>query len=990
MVKSLTHSIDRTNIFVALAVWLTAFVVYGLTRAATVSYWDCGEFIASSYILGIPHPPGTPLYIIVGRIFSMIPFTDDISARLNFLSGICSSFAAMFAYLVGVRILRYWFTDTKSLYSRILLYAGAVCGTLFLAFGRTNWGNSVEAEVYGMSMMFMMGILWLTMIYFEKRGTLFSDKIMVLVVYLAFLGIGVHMTTFLILPVCALVFVLKKETPPSAWFLLAAFFVLELYLIFALSSRPDEVPYYVPIAIAFVFYAFYALSFEKLPKVVAFIGIGLLLSLAPGVAYLTGRDGVIWTIVGLVALGATVVYGLYLVYNWITVRRAGAPIETHAIVAGAFAVGTGLMTLVLVSNIRGYSAFLAISMVLLVAIGLTVWRHVRLPILIGLVGSAMIILGVQEYVIGSGVALAAILMLGLFFRAEGWKTAIMIVLVAAVGFSVHTFLPVRAAQNPNINESDPSASLEATVNYIERKQYGSQSMVDRMFKRRAEWTSQFGNYQRMGFWSFFSEQYGVGGIKFVVLVMLGLFGTWEVCRRKPQIGLILIILILVTSVGLILYMNFADGTRRLPSGGDYIEVRNRDYFFTPAFMLFGLSIGLGITAFIQYVREMTRKFSPGPRKGILTACLVLFLIPINTVASNYFFCDRSNNYIAFDYAWNMLASADKDAILFTAGDNDTFPVWCLQEVYGVRPDVKVVNLSLANANWYIDQIKEYQGLETGWTEEETKKLRPFRYTDGRTLRIQDQVITTLVRHYWGKRPINYGIYVNPGSRTINGLNVDSLVELSGLMYRLTDSAVGFRVDIESSRDLFMNPEKFRYRGLNDPSVYKNETTLRNSIGVTRYMLQLANALTMENRMEEALEITEFAVDKIPHSEVAVEALVNLYSSMGRTEKLAGLIETTPFPDTLKLLTGLARSYRAAGNSEEAESILIDLLLQHPNYRYALDELMAMYVNERSVDKMVIVLKDWVQNNPGDQNVRTALEELERQLNAMDSSGADTL
>lgn len=985
MVNSLIKNIDRTNAFVAGAVLLTAFVIYSLTRAATLSYWDCGEFIACSYILGIPHPPGTPLYILVGRIFSMIPFTEDISARLNLLSGTCSAFAAMFAYLAAVRVLRHWFSDGKSLYSRILLYGGAASGALILAFGRTNWSNSIEAEVYGFSMMLMMGMLWLTMMFFEKKGTAFSDKIMVLVVYLAFLGIGVHMTTFLILPVSALVFVLKKDTPLSVWFLLGIYFVLELYLIFALSSRPDELPYYIPIVIAFFFYAFYALTFEKMPRATLLVGLGLALSLLPGLADLVGWSGRIWSVVGLAAFGATLLYGLYLLYGYMTVRRNGDELDIHSLVAGAFAVVTGLMTLIMVSDVRGYTAFLGISVVMLLAIGLVVWRYVRLPILIALVGSAMIILGVKQFAVGSLVAVALCLLLGLMFRTEGWKTGVAIVLVAAAGFSVHAFLPIRAAQNPSINESDPSMSLDATINYLERKQYGSQSMVDRMFKRRAEWSNQFGNHERMGFWSFFAEQYGVGGLKFMVLVLVGLFGVWEVCRRKPRIGLILVILLLVTSVGLILYMNFADGTRRLPNGGDYIEVRNRDYFFTPAFMLFGLAIGLGLTGFIQYVRDMTRKVNPAVRNGILGVSLVLLLFPINTIASNYYYCDRSNNYIAYDYAWNLLTSADENAILFAAGDNDTFPVWCLQEVYDVRSDVEVVNLSLANANWYIDQIKEYMGLETGWTPEDTKELRPFRTSDGRTFRIQDQVITTLVRNYWGKRPINYGIYCNPGARTLNGLNVDSLLELSGLMYRLTDSPEGLRVDIDRSLDLFMSPDKFRYRGLNDPSIYKNETTVRNAVGITRYMLQVANSLTVQNRMEEALEITEFAVEKIPMSDPAVESLVKMYASMGRSDKLRQLIEKTQHPDSLFLLANLARSHRADGDNEQAEEILLGLLSRHPSYRGALDELMALYVSQNQVGKMREVLRTWVSYNPDDAYVRTALEELNKQLEAADSA-----
>ncbi len=245
MNKLLPHNFDRTNGLIAFGVWLLAMVIYFLTKAPTFSFWDCGEFVAACHILGIPHPPGTPLYVMIGRIFSLIPIVDDIAARINFLSGLCSSFAALFAYLAGVRILRDWFTGDNSLYSKIILFAGAASGALFLAFGRTQWTNSVETEVYGMSMMIVFGIVWLIMIFIENRGTLFGDRIMLLVVYLSFLGIGVHMTTFIILPICAIVFIIKKETPITFWFMLAGFFLMEFYLIFALSSRPGEIPYYV-------------------------------------------------------------------------------------------------------------------------------------------------------------------------------------------------------------------------------------------------------------------------------------------------------------------------------------------------------------------------------------------------------------------------------------------------------------------------------------------------------------------------------------------------------------------------------------------------------------------------------------------------------------------------------------------------------------------------------------------------------------------------
>ncbi|HXW00340.1 MAG TPA: DUF2723 domain-containing protein, partial [Anaerolineae bacterium] len=134
---------------------LGSLVVYIKTMAPTVSFWDCGEFIAVSAILGIPHPPGAPLYVMIGRIFSIIPIFEDISARVNLLSALSSAFAALFCYLCGVRILKHWFKNNLTSFNKLLLYGGSVSGAFMAAFGLTNWNNSVEAEVYGLAMVFM-------------------------------------------------------------------------------------------------------------------------------------------------------------------------------------------------------------------------------------------------------------------------------------------------------------------------------------------------------------------------------------------------------------------------------------------------------------------------------------------------------------------------------------------------------------------------------------------------------------------------------------------------------------------------------------------------------------------------------------------------------------------------------------------------------------------------------------------------------------------
>jgi hypothetical protein len=146
MQQSWWQKIDRLHFFSGALVLLLSLIVYIKTLAPTLSFWDCGEFIACSYILGIPHPPGTPLYILIGRLFSIIPFFEDISARVNLLSAISSSFTALFCYLCTVRILNYWFDDKEEFSNRLIIHGGSVCGALVAAFGITNWNNSVEAR----------------------------------------------------------------------------------------------------------------------------------------------------------------------------------------------------------------------------------------------------------------------------------------------------------------------------------------------------------------------------------------------------------------------------------------------------------------------------------------------------------------------------------------------------------------------------------------------------------------------------------------------------------------------------------------------------------------------------------------------------------------------------------------------------------------------------------------------------------------------------
>ena len=316
-----TRNFDKINAVVAFGVMLTAFLIYNITKAPTSSLWDCGEFIAACNILGIPHPPGTPLYVLFGYLFSILPFSDDPAVRVNLLSVISSAIAAMLASLISVRILRPSLNDDSAM-GKIILYAGSVCGAFFLAFCFTNWNNSVEAGVYGLSMMIFNAVLWLTLVYYQNRGTLFSGRILTLIIFLAFAGINAHLSTFLIIPAIIFFFILKKDADLRVWYILTGLVIFELYLIIAFSAKDGEISNFIPILIVFVFYLFYIFSFEKILPHYLIVAGGFLLSILPIINVGLTKSGIsdssmitAFGYIGNISFAVLVIYAFYLLYQ---------------------------------------------------------------------------------------------------------------------------------------------------------------------------------------------------------------------------------------------------------------------------------------------------------------------------------------------------------------------------------------------------------------------------------------------------------------------------------------------------------------------------------------------------------------------------------------------------------------------------------------------------------------------------------------------------
>ena len=988
VLENFSAKFDRVNAAVAGGVWLVIFAIYAHTAAPTVSFWDCGEFIATCATLGVPHPPGSPLFTLIGRIFSIIPFYADIAARINLLSALCSSIAALFGYLVAVRVLRLWFGPDKSTFSRVLIYAGGACGALLLAFGKTQWLNSIEAEVYALSMLLFFAVIWLSLIFREHEGTPTGDRVTLAAVFLTFLGIGVHMTTFLVMPAAALMFIIRKDAPAKVWYLTSAFFAFELYLIFALSKHSFDTPHYVPLVIVFVAYVMYALTFEKLPRPVLVVGVGLLLSCISALSAVSSVYAVFYNVIGIAALVAVSTYAGWLALTALRLRQKGET-SHHSLTVPAIFVGAGLvMSGILLLNLYGFSAFLLFTVLGVFCLALLIWRHINVPMLIAIASCSLVMVGILEYLWGSLIGMIGIAVYGLVFKKSAWRTAILVPVIAFIGFSVHLSIPIRSAQNPSINENKPD-NFKTMVSYLERKQYGSESMIERMFERRGEWVNQFGNFRRMGFWGFLSEQFGINGAKFLSLFILGVFGIWEITRRRPEAGAFISVLLLLCTAGLVLYMNFADGTKFQPGiNMDYTEVRDRDYFWTPGFMLFGLAVGIGATMLIQVLRESMAKLSPTLARPILAISCVLFAVPALAVAHNYHESDRSRNYLAFDYAWNLLQAADKNAVLFTAGDNDTFPLWALQEAYGIRKDVRNINLSLANTDWYIRQIRDHMGVKITWSDEETRKLRPFRTQDDRRLEIQDQLVDQVIQNNMGDFPINFSATCGAEERQYAGKNIDSLLTFSRFMFRLKSNPRDPTVDLAETWAYVSDTNTFRHRGWSDMTIYRDDAATRTIGNMSGSFTIISDSLRRAGRKAEAESVLVSAQQIFVWDPGINEQVAYSYLDRGDTSALRRLCSTAQSPNRDKLASLWARSYRKVNDPRRAIAILDSVLIAVPNSRNIFDELMRIHVEAKDLGGLKSTLSRWVAANPADAAVRQAYEQVQSGWSPFDpDSGA---
>jgi len=625
-----------------------------------------------------------------------------------------------------------------------------------------------------------------------------------------------------------------------------------------------------------------------------------------------------------------------------------------------------------------------------------VYRHINWALLIAVGTVSTVILNFELWMEVTPIGIILLLILGPLSKKKGWnlqwKSGLMVILIGVIGMSVHLFIPIRSAQNPRIDENNPSRDFQTFVNFLDRKQYGQTSMTERMFSRRGLWENQIGRHANMGFWSYFEEQYSPKGIGFLPFLLLGLLGMYVAIKKRWEIGMPFFTIFLMTTLGLILYMNFADGTQYNQMTGDaYLEVRNRDYFFTPGFIMFGIAIGLGIAAISKWIKDSLAKSGPQTQKMGVYASAILVLLPLTAASHNWHPNDRSDNYIPYIYAKDLLDTCEPNALLFTSGDNDTFPLWALQEVYNYRKDIRIINLSLINTDWYVEQMKNRYDVPIDLTDEQilwyptpesgdmyvrpkerfrdrARKrltyLTPSRYGN-RTVKVQDMMVDEIVIssidsvdgdtwHF--KQPI----YFSSQPYEQSPLNLRPRASASGLLYRLEETPRERPINVEKGYDLYMHT--YEYDGYQDSKVFRDENATGIFISVGVNGVRIFDELQRQNMIDSAKTFAHHLIDVYPEYWQTYILLSDIYEREGDTatgdslfyllhDTLTSFLASNPDNQIYMQDLGLAK-YELGSRTQnpEMKQTGVDLLWKgydlNPNAGYAFRKLATVLMQER--------------------------------------------
>lgn len=670
----------------ALLALLVSAVTYLLTIEPSASFWDCGEFIASSYKLEVGHPPGNPVFQLIARFFTM--FGDNMHAAIlvNAMSALCSALTIFFLYLTIVwfvkRVVKPSADGTYTVSQAIAILGSGLVGALAYCFSDTFWFSAVEGEVYAMSSLFTAAVFWLMTVWYDRADRPHSLKWVVLIAFLMGLSIGVHLLNLLMIP--ALVFMyyyrIREDRPYSFKELLKIFLVGVVILALVLF-----------------------IIIPWIPKMAAYSDLFFVNVL--GLPYNSGAAFF------MVALLALCFWGLF-----VTLKKQKRFLNTALLCFTTILIGFSVFSIDIIRSCaktptNEYQPDNAFTLVRY----LSREQYGSTPLLYGQYYDAPFELTTSKYWAPLD---------GKYKKVDGP--------VDAKYFSEGKML------FPRMWSSSPDGRYEEFYEYYTggkgTKLQGSTHRKPTMganlryfFDYQMNWM-----YWRYFMWNFVGRQNQIhapnpgdifhgnweSGVKFIddfrlgdqsdapealagdkgknhyyflplLLGLLGLFFQFDKDKRGCWLNFLMFFM---TGIAIVIYLNQPP-----------YQVRERDYAYAGSFYFFCVWIGMAVAAIYGLAEKVLNGKGTAPVAALVSvACLC---VPVLMAAQNWDDHDRSNRRTAVEMASNYLNSVGENGILVTHGDNDTFPLWYAQEVEDVRPDVRICNTSLLGTDWHIDQMK---------------------------------------------------------------------------------------------------------------------------------------------------------------------------------------------------------------------------------------------------------------------------------------------
>lgn len=669
-------------------VFLLSAVVYLLTIEPTASFWDCGEFIATAFKLEVGHPPGAPLFMMISRFFSLFAFGDvtKVAMMVNIMSALASAFTILFLFWTVTYFARKIFTkDNEDLTTGqiIATMASGAVGALAYTFSDTFWFSAVEGEVYALSSFFTAIVFWLILKWEAAADEPFANRWLVLIAYMMGLSIGVHLLNLLAIPAIVFVYYFKKYTTTrkgviASLLISGAILLTILYIIIPGTFKFGGIfellfvnGFSLPIHSGLIFYTL---------LIFGLLGWGIVR---------THKNGKV--LLNTILLCTTVIIIGYSSYAMIIIRsNAHTPINENE--------PSNAFSLIHYLNREQYG---------------------DRPLIYGQYYNAPIVSGEEK---------------------ESY--------IAKDGKYVKSYLKSVYTYDSQFETIFPRMYSPAEDHVAEYKKWASiegkpVKVRDREGEQKTERVPTFGEnllyffryqvghmYLRYFMWNFVGRQDDIqshGGIEngnwisgikpidalflgnqdsitdaaknhpsrnvyYFMPLILGILGIfYQVNKRDNKNFWVVFMLFFLTGMAIVVYLN------QYP-----LQPRERDYAYAGSFYAFAIWIGLGVLS----IYNLFKKFL-GETPSAAIAGVICLIVPIQMGAQNWDDHDRSGRYIARDFARNYLESCAPNAILFTNGDNDTFPLWYAQEVEGIRTDVKIINLSLLGTDWYCDQMKNW-------------------------------------------------------------------------------------------------------------------------------------------------------------------------------------------------------------------------------------------------------------------------------------------